>query len=162
MTRVGDRTAGMHAGHSSTDLPQVLAEIAEIVGREAALRLAIDRGGQQVFIPASVDADHWLAKLIGLDAAMALCAHFRIGSAEQTAQARFNGVYLLIPLAAQVRRNARLRMLIEQGLTDRQIIRMTGLHTRTISRHRARLRAEKRGLASNHVTSGMPALEGEK
>ncbi len=50
------------------ELPPVLATIAEAIGLPAALKLAATWGGVQISVPARMNADHAIARLIGLDA----------------------------------------------------------------------------------------------
>lgn len=54
------------------DLPGILAEIAEIAGREAAELVAQFKGGGRVYIPpsAGLRSDHWLATVIGPEKAL--------------------------------------------------------------------------------------------
>jgi len=67
------------AAPQSAPLPQVLAEIAMIAGEEAARRVAGTVGGTQVYIPPRPGPDHWLAKLVGLEAARKIADHFTAG-----------------------------------------------------------------------------------
>lgn len=54
------------------DLPGILAEIAEIAGREAAELVAQSKGGCRVYMPpsAGLRSDHWLAAVIGPEKAL--------------------------------------------------------------------------------------------
>lgn len=56
-------------------LPAALAQIAEIAGREAALRLAFEYGGSRVYVPRKAGNSE-IAKIIGPEAAAALSGHF--------------------------------------------------------------------------------------
>ena len=75
-------------------LPEVLAEIAEAAGLDAALQIAEEHGGTRMSFPAFLpEGDHWLTTCVGREAAEKLCAHFRQG----TGGDGFGGAYVLIP-----------------------------------------------------------------
>lgn len=54
------------------NLPGILAEIAEISGREAAELIAKHRGGSRVYFPpsAALRTDHWIVALVGAERAV--------------------------------------------------------------------------------------------
>lgn len=115
-------------------LPALLAEIAEVAGLEAALKLARARGGTEVHIPARPKPGHWLIEAVGDDAAKKLCAHFAV---------RRGGVTLMLPLGptgsiAELRRKA--DRMIAEGRPNAEIARAVGYTTRAIERRKARLR----------------------
>ncbi|MFN3883252.1 MAG: hypothetical protein ACK4Q4_00660 [Rhodocyclaceae bacterium] len=56
-------------------LPAALAQIAEIAGREAALRLAFRYGGSRVYIPRQFEGSE-IVQIVGAEAAKALAGHF--------------------------------------------------------------------------------------
>lgn len=59
-----------------TDLPGILATIAEVAGRGAALQVAAAKGGSEnVYFPraARLRPDHWLAQAVGFGAARKIC-----------------------------------------------------------------------------------------
>ncbi|WP_341893865.1 helix-turn-helix domain-containing protein [Ferrovibrio terrae] len=58
-----------------TALPAALANIAEIAGREAALRLAFKYGGSRVYIPKKYLGSD-IAQLLGNESARALAKHY--------------------------------------------------------------------------------------
>ena len=60
-------------------LPGVLAEIAEIAGRDAAMGLALKKGGQDLRIPRpeKLLEDHPLAEAVGFEAARKIAKHFK-------------------------------------------------------------------------------------
>lgn len=62
------------------EFPPLLAEIADVIGVDAALRLSEVKGGRGVYIPAHAAPDHWLSKLIRHDLTNALCEYFRVGN----------------------------------------------------------------------------------
>ncbi|MBN9334697.1 helix-turn-helix domain-containing protein [Devosia sp.] len=110
-------------------LPQVIAEIAEVAGPDAAWALAAARGGQQVFIPATVKPGHWLADLVGLEAAEKICGHF---------SANGRGDTILIPMATLARKREAIARALSGGAKIDQAAGMAGVHRRTVFRHKRR------------------------
>jgi hypothetical protein len=127
------------------ELPAVMAEIAEVAGPDAAWTLARAKGGQQVFFPAKARPDHWLAKLVGFDAAKKICEHFSVGG---------RGDDILIPMASAARRNQALRQALAQGLKVDQAAAAAGVHRRTVLRHRKRAKGAKATAAKANKTQG--------
>ena len=114
-----------------TQLPPLLAEIAAVAGEEAALRIAATRGGTQIYIPPDPSADHWLSRLVGLDAARAIALRLTEG---------IGGRRVDLPLgptghAAKAR--ARVDAMLRDGRSERDIALATGYTTRAIRRRRA-------------------------
>lgn len=114
-----------------TQLPEVLAEIAEVAGKDAAWEIARAQGGRVVYIPAKVDDGHWLSELVGQEKAKLICDHFRVGD---------SGLRILIPLAKFASQRERLARALEQGLTAPDAAQAAGMHVRTAYRARARRR----------------------
>jgi hypothetical protein len=121
-------------------LPEVLAEIAEVAGLDAALKLAESHGGTRKRFPAEMPKGrHWLSECVGAVAAAQICAYFRQGSGS----GRFRGVYLLIPRGptgtiAVARR--RMAQALEEGKSAAEAARLAGMTERTAYRARARSR----------------------
>lgn len=118
-------------------LPQVLADIALIAGEEAARRVAGAVGGTRVYIPPVPQPDHWLAKLVGLEAARKIADHFTAG---------IGGARIDIPLgdtgfAASQR--ARADAMILAGRSERDIARACGYTDRGVRMRKARLKAQR-------------------
>ena len=107
-------------GHE-TPLPGVLDEIAAIVGRQAALHLALALGGETLHIPdpAHMTADHALVKAAGGQPARTIAGHFR-------------GDSLYIPMA----RRALVRHLSGCGLATAEIARRLGINKHTVRQYR--------------------------
>ena len=132
-------------------LPALLAEIAEVAGLEAALKLAEARGGTEIYVPAEAPADHWLTEAVGQQAAAAICRHFT-GSGP--------GCRLEIPLGpagshAQLRRQ--VDKLIAEGKSEREI----ALATRYTGRGVRMRKAKARRAAEDHdlfapIPEGVP------
>lgn len=129
-------------GHDSSffGLPDVLREIAEVAGLEAATKLAWGYGGTIVKIPRKVGPKHWLVDCVGRKAADAICNHFRVIDADGRAIGNFK---LQVPLGdtgvlAQVRR--RLAEELQSGkLSVPAAARKCGVHERTAWRMKAKL-----------------------
>lgn len=110
-------------------LPSIIAEIAEVAGMDAAWALARAKGGQQVFIPAKAKPDHWLPRLVGMEAAEAICKHF---------STNYRGVDILIPMAVAWRRHEILSKALSDGVPVDKAAALAGVHRRTVFRHRRR------------------------
>ncbi len=121
-------------------LPAILAEIAEVAGEDAALAIAAARGGTQVYIPPVPGEDHWLCKLIGTEAALAVCARLTCGLA---------GRRVDLPLGS-AGRAAKGRELVDamlrDGRSERDIALATGYTARGVRLRRATLPERDRQL----------------
>lgn len=53
-----------------------MRQLVEIIGLESALRIVAAWGGSTLYVPATCDPDHLIAKIVGLDAAEDLERHF--------------------------------------------------------------------------------------
>ena len=104
-------------------LPGVLAEIAGVAGREAALALALARGGDTLYVPRpdSIEGRHPLAGAVGLDAARRIAG-------------RYSGETLSVPRA----RRALVRHLAARGLGAREIAARLGISVSAARRYRRR------------------------
>lgn len=119
---------------SFAGLPELLAEIADVAGLEAALAIAEAKGGQRVYLPPYPKADHWLVATVGLDAAQKICEHFRLLDPDGREQGGRN-VPLVVPMgpsagAGNIARR-RLEEGLQEGLPVREAARRAGLHERT-------------------------------
>ncbi|KMO32497.1 helix-turn-helix domain-containing protein [Methylobacterium aquaticum] len=109
-------------------LPPVLRTIADAAGVTAALKLAQARGGTRIYVPRRVAEGHWLAELIGVEAA------------RQVAK-MYAGENVLIPLGLTgTVQNARrvARQALDEGASVTQAARVSGLTERTIYNLRSR------------------------
>lgn len=109
-----------------------LAELADLVGEQRARRLAQIHGGTRLYVPERLTPDHPLVTEIGYEAALSLVHAFK-------------REYLEIPLGpsgvhAQSIRSRRelVSRLDEEGWSAPEIARVTGIHCRTVYRHRAK------------------------
>ncbi|MDD2870103.1 helix-turn-helix domain-containing protein [Neomegalonema sp.] len=110
------------------DLPSSLRLIAEVAGREAAVSLAQDYGGSQIYINARLDLDHPLVRSIGMEAAASVLEAMGPGRME-------------VPLWLASHNHKIARRIVEMlalGRSEAQIARALGCHIRTVRRHRAR------------------------
>ncbi len=137
-------------------LPGVLAEIAELVGEQAAIAIASRAGGTRAWIPAHAADQHWLVQSIGRAAADKVCAYFavenRIGmdGSEQAQQRTRRGQKVDIPLYVggtyrqYIRAVAeRVHKMDKEGASSTAIVRKVGVTQRSVHRHRARHRGKK-------------------
>ena len=119
-------------------LPPVLAEIAGVIGRKAALKIAETCGGTRVYIPAKAQDDHWLIEAVGRSLADKLCRHLSV---------RGGGILLDIPLGplgkhhqAQRQRDTKIGRMTDDGKSSRAIAIQLGISQRTVHEARRRLR----------------------
>jgi len=109
-------------------LPAVAAEIAEVIGEAAALRLLEARGGTQISIPVRAEGS-MLARLVGETEAQAMIDTFGPGKLTlPTAGARGVGA-----------RRARAMRMLRKGHSLQEVALACDLHTRTVSNYRAQI-----------------------
>lgn len=122
-------------------LAPLLAEIADVAGLEAALKIAEARGGTIVNIPAGKRKQNWLIDCVGPEAAEKIIQHFTSG---------YTRLQLDIPLPptnsySQFMRQR--RTVIERAVAETNSVQkaalMAGTHRRAIQRHNARKRSGK-------------------
>lgn len=109
-------------------LTPLLNRIAEAGGERAALILGREKAGQEIYIPARISESHWLAELVGLEAARAIAEVY-------------GGQNIVLPPAlggAKRRRAALLAEMIRRGYSVNQITRETGLARSTVYEHRSK------------------------
>jgi hypothetical protein len=116
-------------------LPQVLADIAMIAGEEAARRVAGTVGGTQVYIPPCPGPDHWLTKLVGLDAARRIADHFTAGVGPARIEIPLGDTGFIA--SAQARCDA----MLAAGASERDIALALRYTIRTVRRRRARIKS---------------------
>lgn len=115
-------------------LPRVLAEIADVAGEAAAEAIARAKGGGRMSIPAKVGPSHWLAALVGIEAAQKISRHFTSGRGT---------VEIEVPLgqAGTLARAYRtMHRMIVDGRSSDEIARVVGMTRRTVLRNKAKLR----------------------
>jgi hypothetical protein len=109
-------------------LTDTIDQIAEVIGKDAALLLCKTVGGVSWYIPQKVSPDHGFVKIIGLEAWTALCAVY-------------GGASLNLPKGdARLKRKQAKELLKASHQSVRQIALQTGLTERTISRLRKKTR----------------------
>ena len=119
--------------HTPASLPGVLGDIARVAGVEAALTLAEARGGTQIYVPPKPDADHWLSKLVGEDAAIAIADELTCGVGPLRVDLPSG------PRGFMALKRAEVDRMIAAGESERDIALATGYTSRGIRKRRARL-----------------------
>lgn len=118
-------------------LPEVIADIAEVAGIDAAMAIAHAKGGHEVFIPAHAKPQpHWLAEIVGLDAAVKICDFYRVND---------NGTKLVIPMASAARRKEVWFKALQGDTPVNQIASQLGVHRRTVFRHIKQKKSDDQG-----------------
>ncbi|MEL6784625.1 MAG: helix-turn-helix domain-containing protein [Pseudomonadota bacterium] len=126
-------------------LPDLLAEIAEVAGEVAAIQLARAKGGQQVYIPASLPERHWLIDAVGKDSAKAICAHFAVG----TDRPRGERVQIPFgPINSDAQRKRKIAEMLGSGASVNQVVNTVRVDRRTVFRHKKRGAAGDNGQGS--------------
>lgn len=106
-----------------------LNKIADVAGVRAAITLGTEMAGQEIYIPNTVNREHWLAKLVGLDEARAIAEVF-------------GGHMISLPASlGGMRRKVTetLIRMIEEGRSVNQITRATGVCRATVYNHRSKV-----------------------
>ena len=109
--------------------PGILADIADVAGPLAALRVAEARGGRLTYFPSAqaLRDDHWLVIACGWDAARAIAR--RVGGDRED-----------VPLGPFAGNRAAVRRAIREGLaaglSGQEIARRVGVTARTVRNHK--------------------------
>lgn len=117
-----------HEDDALDDLPPVLRRVGEVAGLAAAVQIARDFGGTEIYIKKTIEPDHILVRSLGRKAAEAVLDAFGPGALE-------------VPLGPSChgRQLARaIRDRLNAGQSEREIARALSCHIRTVRRHRAR------------------------
>lgn len=113
-------------------LPPAARELAEVIGWPAFEKLVAARGGRKFYAPKKAAPEHWLAKIIGFDALVALAAHY-------------NGEVVRPPREMKAvmtaAREARVMELTEQGVSASRIAEELGIWDISVHRIRQRIGA---------------------
>lgn len=115
------------AGEGETSFEMLAGEI----GTQAAQLLTSRYGGRRIYLAERVVPHHPFAELMGLPAAKTLCESFGPG---------WIGVPLG-PNSTALLRRQKVKTMSEAGYTVAAIAEALGIHTRTVERHRAAIRA---------------------
>lgn len=107
------------------DLPESLAELARLIGLDAAIALARARPGVRIYVPLDVETlnGHWLAQTIGFEAALRMVGryggdgHFLVPKAWRALIAARNRGIVREFLAGRSQRD----LALAHALTERQI-----------------------------------------
>lgn len=102
----------------------VLADIENIIGVDATIKIAVECGGSHIFIPKKPSEKSGLVQLIGLENVEKLIKDFGTGE-------------VLVPMGhfrGAGKKRARIAKMIEQGTPYDKIARQMDVHTRTVER----------------------------
>lgn len=106
----------------------LLNRIADVAGERAALILGRERAGEQIHIPDRMTPDHWLAEMIGVEAATAMSE-------------KWGAKHIVIPIALngdRRRRASAIAEMLDKGYSINQIVRLTGVSRNTVREHAKR------------------------
>lgn len=120
-------------------LPELLQEIAEVAGLDAAMAIAAAKGGIRAHFPARADDEHWLTRAVGREAADKLCTHFCVNHR--------GGVTLQVPLGPRNFYSLARRRAVEMAAEGHSIAgtaRSLGVTTRAVEKWRAKNKADPR------------------
>ena len=113
-------------------LPGVLAMISEKIGEDVAVKLAKARGGRAVWVPKYPKPDSELSKIVGYENALKIRDLFGMSN-------------LMVPcgnFGGTAGRRARVKELLQTGLSHSDIAAQVDVTTRTVERVAAELNAE--------------------
>ncbi len=111
------------------DLPPVLRRIAEVAGMTAAVQLAHDHGGTEIYIRKKLDGDHILVRSVGMRAAAMILDALGAGALEVPLGPSCYGRQLARSIADR----------LAAGQSEREVALALRCHIRTVRRHRANL-----------------------
>jgi hypothetical protein len=108
-------------------LPELLAEIAEVAGLDAAAKVAMVKGGTKAYFPLRPLANHWLTLAVGAEAATKICAKLCNGG---------HGIELEVPMGNRTSRQRwqRIHVLKAKGFSKPHIAREVGCHYKTVGK----------------------------
>lgn len=113
-------------------LPGILADIAALVGEDAALLVARAGGGRRVYIPKSayLKPGHWLVDAVGMDKASVIADAIGGGELDMPQG----------PVGSRARTHEAIHRALDNGMSVTAIVRLTGVDDSTVWRHKARRR----------------------
>lgn len=106
----------------TAELPPTAQVVAEVIGRDATLRLARCVKFRSLFVPKSLPANHWLRDVLGDDAAERLSGEF---PSMQLPLARCSNVY-------RADRDRRILAMREEGHSGEAIAKALGIPKSTV------------------------------
>ena len=110
-------------------LPGILADIARLAGSEAALCVAMARGGSNAYFAEQPRDDNWLVAAVGREDAERIARHFAGGT---------GGIELHVPMGPAAGRSRiwqEIRRRHRQGQNKPQIARALCISERTVQNH---------------------------
>lgn len=114
-------------------LPAILAQIADAAGEEAALLVAREWGGRDLYIPRDFRETHRLVELLGEMRARKMWSAIGHGP-------------VLIPMgpyAGALERRVRAAKALSEGKSKSEVARIAGIHVRTAHRIGAKMRDDQ-------------------
>jgi len=111
-------------------LKGILAEIAELIDEQTALKVAAAKGGTRAYFSTNPRQDHWLSQAVGQENATIIANHIAMGS---------KGVEILIPMgpnATTIAKWQKIRQMLEQGYSKSAIALAVGVHEKTVQNHK--------------------------
>ncbi len=112
-------------------LPPGLRDIADVIGLDAALKLAQAKGGQRIAVPGRICDGHWLIEVMGREKAEELSRYLTDG----------NRIHLDVPFGpthSGARRNALTYQMLDNGASANEVAAATGVTRRTVFRQKAK------------------------
>jgi len=111
-------------------LPDTAQIIADVIGRDATLKLASVAKHRAIYIPKNMPPSHWVVSIVGPETAKRLVQ-------------KFGGELLVLAKCANIarhERDTRIARAKRAGLTDAQIAAAVRVHVRTVRNVLARLK----------------------
>lgn len=112
-------------------LPASVRELVDVVGLQAVLLIVQARGGVRLCVPTKAKADHWLNRLIGMDALEALVGRYR-------------GEEIEIPRCDAAFRAARENVIADSTESNAILARRYGYTERGIRKLKQRVRGKRK------------------
>lgn len=113
-----------------------LEDLQLCLSTESIVALTRAKGGQRIYIPADIDADHWLAELLGLDDARALSDYFCTNG----------GTQIIVPMihgGNRAERRRRVQKMLDEGKTLNEIAAALNIAYSTAEYHAGRARKRR-------------------
>ena len=109
---------------------EVLRELADVIGQDAALRLGQAMGGARWYIPASLPAEHPLVLLLGNECVQRLCAVYQGDVLELPSKAVFRAerdrVLRYEYFSMRVKGSRADTLAVKYGLSRRRVLGIVG------------------------------------
>ncbi len=115
---------------TNLNLTGILGDIADVAGVGAALTIADIKGGTMAYIPLpdNLKMEHWLVKAVGINKAKEI-AKILGGGAVEVPLGPFGGYRKKVWQS--------IRKGLEEGFSAAKVAKLTGVHQRTVYRHKS-------------------------